>query len=234
MPGDKIVIALHQPNLRLQTERDLGNDMFPLTATDFSSCILKIKEAKPDLVFCSIGGINLIDFLKQYKEFGLRGQYEISGATINQSDSWNMGIDTMVGVWPFIWYYKIKAKGSPEFTKAFWQKFAKPPENGSWQDYVALKALFAVIEKTKSLDSATLVKGLEGYRFDALKGRDCYFREWDHQLIQPIYIAEPKKKEEMEDEWDHFKILEELPAPADPLEKIAGTKEEVGCKLDSL
>jgi len=178
----------------------------------------------------SIGGIPGVNFLKQFKEFGLRGKVEVSGYTINQSDAWNMGIDTFTGVWAGLWYYKLKAAGSPEFTARFQKKFGKPPENDSWQGYIGIMTVVQAMKAVGSTDPKPMVEAIEKMKFDGFKGRPLYYRMLDHQLMQPLYIMRAKKKEEAEDDWDLFSVMAEAPGPGESLEAIAGKPEEMPCK----
>jgi branched-chain amino acid transport system substrate-binding protein len=208
----------------------LGSDNVPLETTDFSAHLNKLKAANPDMAFFAVGGIPLVNLLKQYKEFGLRGKIEVSGYTINQSDAWNMGIDTFTGVWAGLWYYKQKTPGSPEFAARFQKKFGKPAENNSWQGYFGVRTVVEAIKATGTTDPKAMVEAIEKMKFDGFKGRPLYYRMLDHQLMQPMYIMRAKKKEEAEDEYDLFAIMGEVPSPSDDLESIAGKAGEMPCK----
>ncbi len=208
----------------------VGTDNVPLETADFSAFLNKLKAANPDLAFFCIGGLPLVNLLKQFKEFGLRGKIEVSGYTINQSDAWNMGIDTFTGVWAGLWYYKQKTPGSPEFATRFWKKFGKPPENNSWQGYFAIQTILEAMKAAGSTNGKAMVEAIEKMKFDGYKGRPLYYRMHDHQLMQPLYIMRAKKKEEAEDEWDLFALLAEVPGPNENLESIAGKPEEMPCK----
>jgi branched-chain amino acid transport system substrate-binding protein len=208
----------------------VGTDNVPLETADFSAHLNKLKAAGPDLAFFCVGGIPLVNLLKQYKEFGLRGKIEVSGYTINQSDAWNMGIDTFSGVWAGLWYYKQKTAGSPEFTARFTKKFGKPPENDSWQGYFGVRTVIEAIRTTQSTDGKAIVEAIENMKFDGFKGRPLYYRMLDHQLMQPLYIMRAKTKQEAEDEWDLFAVIGEVPGPSVDLESIGGKAGEMPCK----
>jgi branched-chain amino acid transport system substrate-binding protein len=212
---------------------ELGNDLIPTGTTDYSSYILKLKATHPDLVFLSLGGADQTTFLKQYSEFG--APFEISGASGDTVQLWAVGPDALAGVWPCLWYHDLAVPAAKEFTDRFMKKFEKPPDNRAWSDYTAIRIVLEAIGKTGSTESRDLVTFLEsGVEFDGYKGRPCKFREWDHQLMQPIYVVRPKKKGEMKDPWDIFEVLEEVPGKDESLETIMVKKEESGCKLESL
>jgi len=212
---------------------ELGNDLVPTNTPDYSPYLLKLKSIRPDLVFLSLGGSDQTTFLKQYKEFGL--SFEVAGAIADVAQFWALGPDALTGVWPLPWYHGIEAPAAKEFTERFIKRFGKPPEDHAWSDYIAVGMVLESMEKTGSTQSRDLVKFLESEaEFEIYKGRPGKFREWDHQLMQPVYVLKPKKKEQMNDEWDIFDVLEEAPGREESLEVIMVKKEESGCRLEPL
>lgn len=220
---------------RLLTEHggeEIANDLIPTGTTDFSAYMIKIRNAKPDLVFMNLAGADITNFLKQYKEFGFT--IEVSGGVMDTAQAWAVGPDAMTGVFPLLWYHKITAKGTREFAGAFEKKYGKPPENQAWGDYVAVNVIAAAMGKAKSTESKTLVKTLENFEFDGMKGRPLYFRDWDHQVMMSMYVVRPKKKAEMKDQWDIWEVIEEVPARKDALETIALARKDSECQLEPL
>jgi len=212
---------------------NLGNDMVPTGTTDYSSYILKIKAADPDMVFCCLTGVDLTTFLKQFREFGY--PYEVSGGSGNTVLFWALGVEALSGVWQCIWYHKLDKPGVAEFTDRFRKRYAKPPENCAWADYTGINIYLEAVEKVGTTDCKELVEFLEsGVTFDITKGRPASFRKLDHQLMQPMFVARVSKKEEMEDEWDIFKVIEEVPRPDEPLELIQIPVEESECIMEPL
>jgi branched-chain amino acid transport system substrate-binding protein len=212
---------------------ELGNDMIPTNTPDYSPYILKLKSINPDLVFLNLAGADITTFIKQYKEFG--APFELAGGAMDAVLLWSVGPDALIGVFPSPWYNTIQTPSAQAFTERFIKKFGKPPGNEAWSDYTAMRIVLEAMEKTGSTESKELVKYLEsGVEFDIYKGRPGKFREWDHQLMQSMYVVKPKKKEQMKDEWDLLEISAEVPGPNDSLETIMVKKEESGCKLEPL
>jgi branched-chain amino acid transport system substrate-binding protein len=211
---------------------ELGNDMIPTNTPDYSSYILKLKSVNPDLLFLNLAGVDQTTFLKQYKEFG--APFETAGGVMDTVQFWAAGPDAITGVWPSLWYHGIDVLAAKEFTARFMKKFEKPPDNQAWSDYVAMQIILQAIEKTGGTQSKDLVKFLEsGVEFEIYKGRLGKFRDWDHQLMQPMYVVKVKPKAQMKDPWDIFEVLEEIPGKDESLETIMMKKEE-GCKLEPL
>jgi branched-chain amino acid transport system substrate-binding protein len=206
----------------------IANELVPTDATDFSAYILKVRQARPDLVVSNLAGNQITNFVKQYKEYQL--PFPLAGFGFDTAVAWGAGPDAMQGVWPCLWYHSIEVPSSQKFTAAFTQRWGKPPENQAWGDYNAMKFVAQAMTETNATDSDGLVAHLEkGAKFDVMKNREGYFRDWDHQLIMEMYTMTPKKKSEMTDQWDLMTIGEAVPAADEDLEIIAPSKEENAC-----
>lgn len=212
---------------------NLGNDMVPTATLDYSSYILKLRAIKPDLVYLNLAGTDQTTFLKQYREFG--APFPLAGGVMDTVPFWAAGIEALSGYWQSLWYHDLKEPGSPEFTTRFTKRYGKPPDNQAWGDYIGIKIVLQAIAQSKSLKSQDLVKYLEkGARFDILKGREAWFRERDHQLLQTMYVVKVKDKAQARDQWDIFEIVEPVPPKGESLELIQPTEAENPCTLPAL
>ena len=206
----------------------MGDELVATDVTDFSPYLLKIRQARPDVVVCNLAGNQTTNFIKQYAEFGLK--YPIAGFNINSADAWAAGAENFAGTWPLTWHHDIDTPSSKAFVAAFTSKFGKPPENQAWGDYVALKAVVQAMNETKSTDSDKMIAYFEkGAEFDVLKPRKGYFRSWDHQLMQEMYTITPKAKGQSKDKWDFIQLGAILPAAGQSLEVLAPTQQENAC-----
>jgi branched-chain amino acid transport system substrate-binding protein len=212
---------------------NLGNDMVPTGSLDYSSYILKLRAIKPDLVYLNLAGTDQTTFLKQYREFG--SPFPLAGGVMDTVPFWAAGIDALTGYWQSLWYHDLKESGSPEFTKRFSERNGKPPDNQAWGEYVGIRILLQAIAEAKSTRSPDLVAHLEkGAKFDILKGREAWFRDWDHQLLQTMYVVRVKDKAKAKDQWDIFEIVEAQPAKGESYELIQPTKAENPCPMPAL
>jgi branched-chain amino acid transport system substrate-binding protein len=207
-----------------------GNDLVPTNTQDYSSYILKIRQAKPDFVYSCLAGIDLTNFLKQYKEYNL--PYPVTGGANDTALFWLAGIDSCSGYWQTMWCHELKTPGAEAFTKRFWARFGHPPENQAWQDYTAARIILQSIAETKSTDSAKLIQYLEkGAQFDILKARKGSFNPRDHQLLQEMYVVKVKDKAQMRDKWDFFEVVRAVPRPDQPLMALQPRPEDNACSM---
>jgi branched-chain amino acid transport system substrate-binding protein len=208
----------------------VGDDLVATDATDFSPYLLKIRQAKPDLVSTNLGGNQVTNFVKQYAEFGL--PFPIAGFNLNTADAWAAGEGNLSGIWPTVWHHDVDVPASKAFVADFTKKYGKPPENHAWIEYVTLKIMAQAITETKSTETDTLIAYFEKEpQFDLLKPRKGYFRSWDHQLMQEAYPFTVKPKGEAKDKWDFLQLGAAVPAADQPLEVLAPTKEQSECKM---
>ena len=208
----------------------IGDELIATDVTDFSPYLLKIRQAKPDVVCSNLAGNQVTTLIKQYAEFGL--PYPIVGFNLNTADAWAAGEGNLAGTWPTVWYHTLEVPASKTFVANFIKKYGKPPENHAWIEYVSFKMMAQAMNETKSTDTDKLIAYFEKEsQFDVLKARKAYFRSWDHQLIQEAYPFTVKPKGQAKDQWDLIALGQAIPAANEPLEVINPTKEQNPCSL---
>ncbi len=153
----------------------IGDELIATDVTDFSPYLLKIRQAKPDVVCSNLAGNQVTNLIKQYAEFGL--PYPIVGFNLNTADAWAAGEGNLSGTWPTVWYHTLDVPASRTFVANFIRKHGKPPENHAWIEYVSLKMMAQAMNETKSTETDKLIAYFEKEtQFDILKGRKGYFR----------------------------------------------------------
>ena len=93
----------------------IGDELVATSATDFSPYLLKIRQAKPDLIATNLGGNQVTNFVKQYAEFGL--PYPVAGFNLNTADAWAAGAGNLGGIWPTVWHHHIDTPGTQGFRR---------------------------------------------------------------------------------------------------------------------
>src|SRR5712672_2561160 len=219
----KRFFAANQGNL-------IGDELIATDVTDFSPYLLKIRQAKPDVVCSNLAGNQVTTLIKQYAEFGL--PFPIVGFNLNTADAWAAREGNLSGIWPTVWYHTLDLPSSRTFVETFTKKNGKPPENHAWIEYISLKIMAHAMTETRSTDTDKLIAYFEKEaQFDILKGRKGHFRSWDHQLMQEAYPFTVKAKGQAKDKWDMLELGGAIPGPNESLEVIALTKEQNPCSM---
>lgn len=228
----------HGQDLRAASQRFLarqggtfaGDDLVPLDATDFSAYLIKIRQAKPDIIVSNMAIGQVTNFLKQYAEYGMTTA--VVGFDMVIVLAWATGTEDFGGIWPCRWHYEINTPSANAFVSSFRAKYNALPTDDSWGDYVCISLLAQAIAETKSTDNEGLISFFEKEpRLDILKSRPGYFRSWDHQLIQEMYTLEKKPKGSFTSAQDMLKFSAPVPGPGQEPEVLAATREENPCSL---
>lgn len=211
----------------------VGVDDVPLNTADYSSFILKIRQAKPDVIVGGLAASDLTTFLKQWHELGMKGKIPFAEIAVGATDIWGVGPDAATGTYTMTWYYN-NPDNTPEdkaFVVAYQKKHGRPPADKAWMGWFGMKSLLGGIEMAKSTEPAAIVQGME--RWTVQDGDLAVrYRDWDHQMMRRTLIAETKPK--ITDKWDFFDVKAALPKNTGELDTLFGSKQEVGCVMDSI
>ena len=122
----------------------VGNDEVPLNTPDYSSFILKIREAKPDIVLGGVPAGDLSTFLKQWNEMGMKGKIPVAEIAIGDTDIWSVGPEAATGIYTSLWWYKNPNNPPAEQKMAadFQKKYGKPAADKAWMGWVTANSLF--------------------------------------------------------------------------------------------
>lgn len=209
---------------------EVGVDEVPLNTADFSSFILKIRQAKPDVVVGGLSAGDLSTFLKQWNELGMKGKIPFVEIAIGDTDIWSVGPEAATGIFTKMWYYKNPDNPPEEkaFAAAYEKKYGKPAADKAWMGWITARSLFESIDAAKSTDSMKIVEALETWKVDSGKAEYSY-RRFDHQMLVRNLAVQVKDK--ITDKWDYFDVKATLPENPADLDKVFGSQEETGCKM---
>lgn len=213
--------------------REAGVDMTPLGTTDFSSFLLKIRQAKPDVIVAGLPGGDLSAFLKQFADMGMKGRVPVACPIIGDPDLWSIGPGAATGIYGKPWHFSDpnNTREDRAFTADYVKAHGKPPSDKAWLGWFSMRTLLMGIEQAKGLDGAAIVRGLEGVRIDE-GGIPAHYRTWDHQMLRKTLVL--KVKDTITDTWDWMDVLKVAPERPEDLEAQFGSREEIGCQMESL
>ena len=215
---------------------DLGEVLIPMNTRDFSSYLIKIRnlKPKPDIIMCTVGGVDRSAMFEQIKEFGMDKDFKWGFSLMDYGDIYAVGPEKGLGVFAVEWYHKLDAPGVKEFVEKYQKRWAGQggfpiPENDTYQGYIGARELLRAVERAKSLDTTSVIKAMEGHTFsDNLKNNPTTIRAWDHQFVGDVYVARMKTPEEFKaDPTDFYQIIGTLKG-AD----VAPTPEQNPCNME--
>jgi branched-chain amino acid transport system substrate-binding protein len=200
-----------------------GDWLIPTGISNFSSVLVKLRRARPDIVISNLAGNQITNFLAQYSEHGL--PFPVIGFAFDTAAGWGLRKGQFSGVWPLVWHHLVDTPTSKKYVEAFTKKYGKPPENQSWGNYFALRIVAQSMTEVGSADPIKRAEHLrKGAKFDIGKTREGYFRAYDNQMMMEMYAVRAKKAADMKDQWDIYEALGTVPAPNEDLESLAPPK----------
>jgi len=170
-------------------------DLWPkLGERDFSSHITTILNAKPDAVFSSLWGGDLIAFVKQANTYGFFNKVQFISTGAGDLDILKpLGAEMPDGLMAtFMYAFEMPVKGKEKENEAFVTKFKQragyEPKSGDMLGYVATYMMADAIEQAGSTDTEALIKALRGGQFKTLLG-DVTIRDFDGQATFGYYTG---------------------------------------------
>lgn len=158
----------------------------PFKTTDFSAYITKVMSSKPDGVFISLWGGNLIDFVRQANTMGFfNGDFEVLfslGAATEVLTA--LGDKMPEGLWvgTRYWFLANDSAFNKKFVDSYFKKYGAYPSYNAHGAYSAVYAYKAAVEKAGSTDKEKVVAALAGLKLEIPTGM-IEFRKGDHQAI---------------------------------------------------
>ncbi|WP_439358575.1 ABC transporter substrate-binding protein [Bradyrhizobium sp. DASA03007] len=208
-----------------------GVDRVPVETTDISSFILKVRQAKPDVLVSGLPNVGPI--LKQLKEFNMTGQVTVAGPAVSDTDLWSVPRDALTGIYGKTWYFNDPSNPpeDQQMVESYRKVNKKPPTDRVWIGWFMTRFALAAIEQAKSTDANKLVETLESLKFK-VGSSAVSFREWDHQLIRRPVMGTAQANPA--DQWDTLKMKAQAVAGEAELQQLFGSKDEIGCAMEAL
>jgi len=204
--------------------------LVPLNTTDYSSYLIKAKAYGPDVLIDVMGGVDQVNSLKQFVQFGLNKQMKVAGSLFELESLRSVPPDALTGWWVMEWWWD-----QPEVTqvKGYVDELVKitgkKPTARHWFGYVSVQTFALIANREKTLDGVKLAHAMEGFELPpevALMPNKTYYRAGDHQLMSSVYAGEVHPAAAGKDPDDMFSVRQIVPG-----DKAAPSVEDTGCKV---
>jgi branched-chain amino acid transport system substrate-binding protein len=169
-----------------------GEQWPKLFAPDYSSYINAILAAKPDAVFCTLWGGDLVAFIKQAKPFGLFDKMKwiiATGADITVTKALGNEMPNGLIVDQRYYFHWPETPRNQEFVKAYMAEYKDYPSAWAVEGYDGIYFLVEAIKKAGALDTEKIITALEGLSIDSPRGK-ATLRKEDHQLLCDFMVGE--------------------------------------------
>jgi branched-chain amino acid transport system substrate-binding protein len=189
----------------------------PVGTPDFTSYIIKIRDAKPDVVMMGHWGDDAINALKQVYELRLRKDAKIFFNSI--ITAFGVGIpaealeEVSMGMW---WYHNLAGiedreteQAVAELTKVWQEEYGEPPDPFAVYAYVGMQEALRGIELSNSLEPKKVYDALmKSPKFMSVKGPATWRVDGRPMYKYAKWIVDGKPGKERKDKWDIAKVVD--------------------------
>ncbi len=205
----------------------LGNALMPLGSTDFSSVLIKVQAAKPEVFIVLQGGDDFVNLMKQATQFGMTKKMAFGYGLVEFENLVALPQPARTG-WGVMewWWQQPKNLHAAAFVAKYRKLYAKTPSARSWFGYVAMHSIAMGAAKAKSLESIKVARAIEGMALPpelALGPYPISYRAQDHQLLITEFVGEVNGTGKYP---DFFEVKETIPGT-----KLAKSPAAKGCKI---
>jgi branched-chain amino acid transport system substrate-binding protein len=204
----------------------LGVVRHPLNTADFSSYLLQGQASGAKVVVLANGGTDLVNSIKQAKEFGIseRGQ-TLATPLMFITDVNSLGLEAARGlrfVTPFYWDLNDETRA---WSKRFWSLHGKPPTMVHAAIYSAVKHYLLSVQAAGTDEAQAVMNKMRSTPVNDMYVKDGILRE-DGRLIHPMYLVEVKAPSDSRGPWDYYKVIQSIPGS-----QAFRSAKESGCPL---
>ncbi len=172
---------------------DVSSVLAPLTANDFAPFAQKIKDAKPDLLFVAWAGATAPAMWKALDDSGALATTKVVTGLDQRSTYETLGAaGSKLAFLSYYFYQAPKNKVNDALVTAL-KKSNKVPDLFHPDGFVGAQMIVQAIEKADGDDVGKMIAALEGWSFDAPKGKET-IRAADHAVLQPMFVAKLEGK----------------------------------------
>lgn len=189
--GDSVLMRTSE---RMEEENDsfekVGESRSELGASNYDSFITEIANSDADVVVLGMTGGDLITFVGQAAEQGLKEEVNLMAPTMSFQVVRGALGQAAVGTYGGVRYVSTLDTGdNPSFAQAYSDAYDGPPDNFARVGYQSLMMTAQGIEEAGSTDPADVKDVLPGLTVSSIYG-DIQFRECDHQALNPTWMCE--------------------------------------------
>ncbi|MFQ5803705.1 MAG: ABC transporter substrate-binding protein [Candidatus Methylomirabilales bacterium] len=196
--------------------------------TDYTPFIHEAMQAKPDAVWSTLWGGDLVAFIRMAKSLDFFEQVKFfvnpGGASLGVLGP--LGDEMPGGLWvstPY-WFRYPASVNNRVFVKAYRTLYGEDPADVALSSYSTMYVLRQAIEEVGSLDTERIVATLEGITYHDPEGVKMIRRE-DHQVIEDVVWGRTTESDEYP-----FRVLDDLVIV--PGKEIVRSVEETGCQME--
>ncbi|HEX8612776.1 MAG TPA: ABC transporter substrate-binding protein [Telluria sp.] len=202
-----------------------GASKHPLSASDFSSFLLKAQGSKAQILGLANAGGDMINAVKAANEFGVGKSMKLAGLLVFINDIHTLGLNTTQGMFLTDGWYWDQSPESRAWSKRYFAKMKKSPSMLQAADYSAATNYLNAVKAIGTDDSEKVMAQLKKTKINDMFTKNGEIRP-DGRMVHDMYLMEVKKPAESKYPWDYYKVVATIPGA-----QAYTTKAETKCSL---
>jgi branched-chain amino acid transport system substrate-binding protein len=184
----------------------------PFPNDNFSTFITRAASTNPDVIGTMAAGGDLINFVKQFNQSGVRDQATLAVGLMFITDIHSLGVEEFSGTtFTDAWYWNYDEQNR-EWADRFTEQTDTRPSFAHAANYSAAYQYLDAIQRAGTDDADAIVAELEGLKVNDVFLRNGEIRAGDHSVVHDSYVAKVKDAADVEEDWDYEEIIATIPA----------------------
>jgi branched-chain amino acid transport system substrate-binding protein len=163
------------------------SDLVPLTTTDFTPVALQVAQDKPDIVFLAWAGLTGAPLAQALDQAGVFASSHVITGLANIATYPFYGTAGLKFNYISLYTYQSPHNSANNFLiEQTQKKYNTVPDLFSADGFVWAEMVVRAIQTGGGTNVSKMIKGLEGWTFQAPKGTQT-IRAADHAMLQPMF-----------------------------------------------
>lgn len=187
-----------------------GKVRLPLGATNYSSALLTAQNSGADVIMLGGGGADMINQVKQAKEFGLNEQMALATPFATVLDVHSLGLANAQGLYASEAFYWDLTPETRAWSKRFVEKRGVPATMYQAGNYSAALHYLKAVAAAKTSDGRQVAKAMKATRVNDMMTKNAEIRA-DGRLVRDQYVFRVKSPAQSKYPFDYFELMATVP-----------------------
>ena len=192
----------------------------PLGNTDYATYLTQIQEAEPEVLWAFLAGADAINFVKQYREFGLGENIQFTGMNTWPdpllTETVGEAADGIISATQYT--TALDNETNRRFVESYRAEYDQTPNQFSVFGYDAGQLIAQGIEEAGSAEPEALIEALKGATFESPRGQITIDPETNNPIQSYYMVRNATRDGQIVPE-----VIEELGEFPTPTENVPGS-----------
>ena len=192
----------------------------PLGNTDYATYLTQIQEAEPEVLWAFLAGADAINFVKQYREFGLGENIQFTGMNTWPdpllTETVGEAADGIISATQYT--TALDNETNRRFVESYRAEYDQTPNQFSVFGYDAGQLIAQGIEEAGSTEPEALIEALKGATFESPRGQITIDPETNNPIQSYYMVRNATRDGQIVPE-----VMEELGEFPTPTENVPGS-----------